>query len=370
MNVAFGQHIISLLKEHECVVLPNIGGLLLKRVAAHSSKGQIYPSSKIIRFNRNITTDAELLVSSLINFQGLSYIEAKQEVQNFVGRIKFQLTQNGFCDIDTLGRFSLTEEDHVKFIANASIKNLDKENYGFNSLHAFPIHRVIIEDKKTVETKVVELVPEFTTVRKIRKTALIGLVATFAMIIGIFSLITTNTTVDSFKVQDANVLNFLMPKSSSFTKQAGSIRYKESANSNKVKKGKKTESKRKGQADSEELNTNRGLVNKISVEGDELSINTVESAGLSSNALMKDILKVNNDHNPKGYYIVTGSFGSMANVNKAKYKCSMDNSCQVFKTKSGMYRVAIYASTNAQSALGLVAELKKENSSYWLIENH
>lgn len=339
MNIIFGQHIINLLKEHECVVLPGIGGLLLKHIAAHSSHGQIYPASKIIRFNRNISNDAELLVSSLINESGLTYIEAKQEVQNFVGRIKFQLTQKGFCDIDTLGRFSLTEDDNVKFIANASIKNLDKDNFGFSSLHAFPIHRVIIEDKPVTETKVVELITEQHTVRKIRKTSLVGLVATFVMMLGIFSLILTNTTVDSFKVQDANVLNFLVPSSNSTVKHEGTIRAPESKKSRKF---------------SEKLD----LENKIENTTDIL------------NPLIKDVLKVNNEHNSKGYYIVIGAFGSIANANKAKYKHSVKNVCKIFKTDNGLYRVAIYASENAQDAIVLVTEFKKKNSSYWLMENY
>tara|TARA_B110000037_G_C17116904_1_gene504160 strand:- start:2381 stop:3400 length:1020 start_codon:yes stop_codon:yes gene_type:complete len=339
MNIIFGQHIINLLKEHECVVLPGIGGLLLKHVAAHSSHGQIYPASKIIRFNRNISNDAELLVSSLINESGLTYIEAKQEVQNFVGRIKFQLTQKGFCDIDTLGRFSLTEDDNVKFIANASIKNLDKDNFGFSSLHAFPIYRVIIEDKQVTETKVVELITEQHTVRKIRKTSLVGLVATFVMMLGIFSLILTNTTVDSFKVQDANVLNFLVPSSNSTVKHEGIIRSPESKKPRKSLEKLESEDKIEGKTD-------------------------------VINPLIQHVLKVNNENNLKGYYIVIGAFGSIANANKAKYKHSVKNVCKIFKTDNGLYRVAIYASENAQDALVLVTEFKKKNSSYWLMENY
>lgn len=357
MNIAFEQHIINLLKEHECVVLPSIGGLLLKKVAAHSSNGQIFPASKIIRFNRNISNDAELLVSSLVNELSLPYIVAKQEVQNFVGRIKFQLTQNGFCDLDTLGRFSLTEDDHIKFIANANIKNLDKSNYGFSSLHAFPIHRVIIEDKPVTETKVIEFVPEMHQVRKIRKTALVGLVATFVMMLGIFSLILTNTSVDSFKVQDANVLNFLVPSSSNTTKHEGAIRFQENDKSKKTKKAKKN---KKNKAANEEI-----VADLI----EEVAEVVPEKKDFSSNPLIKDVLKIENEDNEKGYYIVTGAYGSIANANKAKYKCSLENTCSVFKTDKGMYRVAIFATSDTQNALDLVTELKKTNSSYWLMEN-
>lgn len=362
MNIAFGKHIINLLKEHECVVLPRIGGLLLKQVAAHSSNGQIYPASKIIRFNRNINNDAELLVSSLVNEQSLPYIVAKQEVQNFVGRIKFQLTQNGFCDIETLGRFSLTEDDHIKFVANTAIKNLDKENFGFTSLHAFPIHRVIIEDKPQEETKVVELIPEYNTIRKIRKSALVGLVATFVMMLGIFSLILTNTSVDSFKVQDANVLNFLVPSASNTIKHEGGIRYQETKRSRKSKRAKKN---------SEPTLVEPIVEEEISPEVKEMAENTLEEKpDLLAHPLIKNILKISNENNLKGYYIVTGAFGSLENANKAKYKCSIEYTCQVFKTDSGMYRVAIFASSNAQDALSLVEELKKENNSYWLMENY
>lgn len=380
MNIAFDQHIINLLKEHECVVLPGIGGLLLKKVAAHSSNGQIYPASKIIRFNSNITQDADLLVASLVNELSLPYLEAKQEVQNFVGRIKFKLTQNGFCDIESLGRFSLTEDDHIKFIANANIKNLDKSNYGFTSLHAFPIHRVIIEDKPAVETKVVELVPETHQVRKIRKSALVGLVATLVFMLGIFSLIVSNTTVDSFKVQDANVLNFLVPSNSNTEKHEGNIRYQEKRKNGKSKKNKKTSDENindiiieevgeipsEVEALSNNVNNNRKQLENLNLDAENAEI----KADVVDNNLIEDVLRVSDDNNPTGYYVVTGAFSSMSNANKAKYNCSLENTCEVFKTANGMYRVAIFASDNTEEALNIITEFKKENSSFWLMENY
>ena len=46
MNKSFGQHIVNLLKEHECVVLPTIGALVLKKVPVYISNGQFFPATK------------------------------------------------------------------------------------------------------------------------------------------------------------------------------------------------------------------------------------------------------------------------------------------------------------------------------------
>ncbi len=395
MNISFGQHIVNLLKEHECVVLPELGGLLLKNVAAHISNGKAYPSSKIIRFNKNILTDDDLLIADLVNKKQVSYLEAKLQVAKFISNIKFNLQQRGFFTIDDLGRFSLSEDNSLKFIPNTDIENLDKENFGFNSLNIFPIQREILGlDKKLTKTKVVaiqEPVEKKEPFRKIRKPALIGLVATFLLIFGIASLIFSNKTVEGLKVQNANVLNFLVPKDSDYKKHCRNVReieniQEETGKAKKKKKKAKKKTKKKEEIihkiskediiiddsrveKSEELKKYAENLNNDSAESETIHEEIEAKKTTFSHPLIDNILRVSSE-NPKGYYVVIGAFSSLENANKAKYKCSIDNTCKLFKTKKGMYRVAIFTSEDPQIAVDIVNYYKKQNQSYWLMESY
>jgi len=385
MNILFGQHIVNLLKEHECVVIPELGGLLLKNIEAHISNGKAYPSSKIIRFNKNILTDDDLLIAELVNKNQVSYLEAKLQVAKFVSTIKFNLQQKGFFTIIDLGRFILSEDNSLKFIPNTDIENLDKENFGLNSLNIFPIHREIIRpDKKVTKTKVIEIQETLEAkenLRKIRKPALIGLVATLLLIFGITSLMFSNKTVEGLKVQNANVLNFLVSKNSEYKKYYRNVReieniQEETGKAKKKKKKKTKQDIKKVDVIIDDLRVEKSedlkkyadnLTNNAEPETIHNEIETEKST--FSHPLEDDILRVSSD-NPKGYYVVIGAYGSLENANKAKYQCSIDNTCNLFKTKNGMYRVAIFTSEDPQIAVDIVNYYKKQNQSYWLMENY
>jgi len=396
MNYTFGKYIIKLLKEHECVILPEIGGLILKNIPSHISNNKIYPASKIIRFNKNILTEDDLLVSELIKIDKLSYLDAKLQISKFVSTIKFDLAQKGFFDIENIGRFSLSENESIKFIANSDIDNLDKDNFGFKNINVFTVQRVIIKDnyseirtKKTV--KISKRKTAKTIVRKLNKPAMVGLVATIVLMFGISSLIMTNTTVDKLKVENANVLNFLVPKQTELKKHYGEIISFDSFVQEEGKKKKKKKKKKKTASDNknviiiddineEETESESFVIKKEEVkkENSELDNYTkdfrkeeknTEEEKIFTHPIINNVLTVHNKDNPIGYYIVIGAYGSLSNANKAKYTCSIDNTCRVFKTKTGMYRVAIYTTSDPESAIDILTDFKKNNNSYWLMLN-
>lgn len=407
MNRNLEKYIIDLLKEHECVVLPSIGGLLLKYIPAHISNNTVFPSNKIIHFNKNILNEDDLLLSEIMKKEGLSYLDAKNKVLKFSSTIKFELAQKGFFDIDGLGRMIILENDNIKFINDSNILNLDKDNFGFRNINVFPVQRVIIEDRKAniIEVETLELGSKNKSNKKINinQTSNFVLVATLLLIFGIFSLMFSNTSIESLKVKNASVLNILVPKKNEFKKHYGQvIAFDKYLQENKKKKKKK---KIKGKKSKDNKNviiiedieddSNNNIIEediKIKVEQSKSSTDnsdlnnftedltkeekepkseklTSTETTIYSNLIIKDVLKVRNEDNPLGYYVIIGAFGSLTNANKAKYECSIDNTCKVFKAKSGMYRVGIYTDKDPEIAIDILDYYKKTNSSYWLLLN-
>ena len=65
-----------------------------------------------------------------------------------------------------------------------------------------------------------------------------------------------------------------------------------------------------------------------------------EEGSLVANVVSKkypEILSVKSE-NPEGYYVVIGAYSSLANANKSKYECSIENACSIFKTKRTVKR--------------------------------
>ena len=370
MNNTFGQHIINVLRNHDCVVLPEIGALVLKNIDAHIYEGQIFPAGKTIRFNKFIQAEDDLLLSELMKVEGLSYSEAKAEIQSFTGVIRFELTQKGFAEIEEIGRFSRSEDNGIKFLSIANLKNLDKRNYGLESLNTFPIHREIVkvEKRKRVIPKL-EKLEKTTNVKPLYKIAAYGLVATFILMFGVFSLIMTNTTVEQLKIQNANVLNFFVPSTTDTNEIKEDLRI--SIQQENKKKNNKKSKKKATKSKPLEVDKNDIIIEEFETTdlNNSKILSDKEKDDYKLHPLLKDLLNVNSN-NPDGYYVVVGAYSSLENANKAKYKCSIENTCKVFKTKKGLYRVAVFATENPEKALESIISFKKMNSSFWLMKNN
>ena len=372
MTIPFGKHIIDLLKAHECVALPELGALLLKNVPAHISAGQVFPASKSIVFNANIVSEDNLLISILVNNENLSFLDAKLELNKFISLLKFELTQKGFFDINNLGRFS-SSNNEITFVSNSNLGLLNKQNFGFENISAYIVPREIVREEVRIEQKV--LVTEETPIisisknelpkqqRSIRKGSLVGLAATFLLMFAVSALLFTDTNFNNLKVQNANVLNFLVPSKSILGDDNASLKRK-----NKTEKAKKGAKSRKTLNQEEKVEVSEKLDSSDMLFAVK-KINNTNSISETVEPEYREILKINSE-NPDGYYIVIGAYTDLANANKAKYECSINNACSVFRTENNMYRVGIYTSTEKMEAINIIKEFKKTNNSYWLMQNN
>ncbi|MGB1018789.1 MAG: SPOR domain-containing protein [Chitinophagales bacterium] len=373
MKHNFGKHIIKLLKNHECVVLPMFGAFILKDKPAKISENQIFVSSKKILFNTNITSSDNLLQSELMTHSKATFLDSKFEINQFVNNIKFSLQQKGFYDIEDLGRFSM-QNNSIVFTEKPQLGSISKSHFGLESLSLQPVLREIVREEKIqrtipvsqkvvlnkVESNVrIEEQNEVLAPKKIKLIPLIGLAASLILIFTISSLMFTQTSLSGLQIQNANVLNFLVPSKT------------EVKSTEKVLNRISQEKKRKKASKS---NARLSVSEEKPKESEEILASEIEKPkeqvkeSKAEDLIYSNILQVESE-NPFGYYVVIGAFSSLENANKAKYECSLNNTCSVFKTDNGMYRVGIFTSTDKAKAVEIVNEYKAANSSYWLMEN-
>jgi len=148
--------------EHNCVIIPKFGGFVGNYKSAQINKlnHKIYPPSKQITFNQNLTQNDGLLYNFIASKWGISYQEAetfcKKEVelwkQNLENGVNLEFYRIGRVFKDSLGNKRF--EPSKKF-------NLLPDAFGLDEIFGFPqIFQKVetkVEDEPIVKTK--EIIP-------------------------------------------------------------------------------------------------------------------------------------------------------------------------------------------------------------------
>ncbi|QNF35060.1 SPOR domain-containing protein [Adhaeribacter swui] len=150
------EHIRKLLFEHDCVIMPDFGGLITHYEPAkiHPVRHTFSPPAKRVAFNEKLKINDGLLISTLAYDQKLSPDEAQQQVSQFVQELQRELNYNKRFDLKGIGIFRLNEESKVVFeyIEN---ENFLQDSFGLPELLSKPviasepvILRTLLKDQK------------------------------------------------------------------------------------------------------------------------------------------------------------------------------------------------------------------------------
>lgn len=109
------RHIENLLPEHDCVVVPGLGGFVQNEVRSRIDEvtGIIYPATKEICFNPRLKFNDGLLAQSYQEIFGLSFEEAVQQIQISVQEIVTKLNEGKYVRIGRIGTMTKTDEQLV-----------------------------------------------------------------------------------------------------------------------------------------------------------------------------------------------------------------------------------------------------------------
>lgn len=109
------QHIENLLPEHDCVVVPGLGGFVQNEVQARIQSGArlFYPASKEIGFNHRLKFNDGLLAQSYQETNGLSFEQANAEIQKAVQEIQKKLEAGKFIRLGRTGTLFMIDQQHI-----------------------------------------------------------------------------------------------------------------------------------------------------------------------------------------------------------------------------------------------------------------
>ena len=152
--------LFDLLVHHNCVIIPEFGGFIAKRVSSQIDfeKGIIHPPSKHLLFNRFLTADDGLLISSFVQSQEEDYDSIKLKLSTFVTELDKRLSNGEEVSFKHIGTLRRSENGNYTFKQDRSF-NLLADAYGLKELDFVSVQEVE-EEKEEVfidETPVIEL---------------------------------------------------------------------------------------------------------------------------------------------------------------------------------------------------------------------
>ena len=133
-------HIRPLLRDHDCVIIPDFGGLVADVSPARAQPGRqsLSPPTKLVAFNQALTRNDGLLVDALSQYLGLPIAEARERVRAAVASLHQELADNNRTELPGIGIFRRASGRGLAFEYTGT-DNLLAASFGLPELAARPV---------------------------------------------------------------------------------------------------------------------------------------------------------------------------------------------------------------------------------------
>ena len=154
MNLS--NYISELLFRYDCVIVPDFGGFLTKKISAKINyhTHEFSPPSKELSFNSRLQNNDGLLANHISNHMDISYDKAVEMIKQQV-EIWYDHLEKNKLTLENIGVISLTNEKKLSFQPSNDVNYL-QDSFGMNSITSPAIKRVyqkeIQEEQKPVST--------------------------------------------------------------------------------------------------------------------------------------------------------------------------------------------------------------------------
>lgn len=133
--IELSKHIEALLLEHDCVIVPKLGGFVTQYAPAYKIEDEqlFLPPHRDIGFNAQLTLNDGLLVQSFMQTYDVSYAEALHLIDDVVADMKKALAAEGEYVLNGIGVLSTTLSGTLSFTPNEA-GVVAPDFYGLRSL--------------------------------------------------------------------------------------------------------------------------------------------------------------------------------------------------------------------------------------------
>lgn len=352
------KHISELLYEHDCVIVPQLGGFVANYAPAkiHPAQHTFSPPSKNIVFNKNLVTNDGLLANHIARTENTDYPEALRYIHNFVDDTRAELKKGAKVTVDDVGTLYMDVERNIQFEPGTTNYLLDA--FGLVEFQSPAIKRDTISKRIEKEFKDRDAIPQ-----ERKKIAIKRYIALAVAIPLIFGIIWIPLKTDLLKGVNYSDLN---PFSS-----------KEAA---KYNERKKPETKTLEAKDFEtapllnEKDTSRYITFNLTenslkpVTANMLDNSAIETAVPDTTKVVMNSAIINTDLK---FHLVTGCFQVHDNaINFVKNLQQQNiNAAIIGQNKFGLYVVSCGDYASHKEASNQLEQLRKVKPDAWLYKN-
>ncbi|HEX8329361.1 MAG TPA: SPOR domain-containing protein [Hymenobacter sp.] len=138
--IHLADHIRPLLRDHDCVIIPDFGGLVADVSPARAQPGRqaLSPPTKLVAFNQALTRNDGLLVDALSQHLGLSIAQARDAVRAAVAGLQQELAETNRTELPGIGIFRRAAGRGLAFEYTGT-DNLLASAFGLPELVARPV---------------------------------------------------------------------------------------------------------------------------------------------------------------------------------------------------------------------------------------
>src|SRR5205085_10633746 len=150
------RHINELLFDHDCVIVPSLGGFLASNESAHVAMpgNVIFPRYRRIAFNVYLKQNDGLLANHIVKTENIAYPEATRLIETFTVQCFENLDNGKKVNIAEVGLLYFDKEKNLQFEAFKKFTHL-KDSFGMEPVHFLPVVREVkTESKKPIPEKV------------------------------------------------------------------------------------------------------------------------------------------------------------------------------------------------------------------------
>ena len=338
------RHISELLFDHDCVILPGVGGFLTNYSGAriHPIRHSFQPASRTVVFNANLRTNDGLLIDYVGRQEGISYQDASVMVNNYASGIMRDLEAGNTVELQHIGSCRMGREKNIIFTPDES-SNFLADAFGLPSFVSPAIKRESVRQRLEKQLTPTPSAPREEKKRSLRPVANwaagLAIPITAALLLYMFNPTIIDgpgksyaTFVPTIKFDKSDPIK-VETESADFTKFR--VIPEKPATSN-------------GQAES----------NILKPEARSQEPESPEPRTASPAPVLTK------------YQIVVGAFSKVSNAEKYVTELQAKNfdASIVGESRNGLTRVAINGSNDKQEAIGMMNTIREsENPSAWLL---
>lgn len=142
------QHISELLFDHDCVIVPSLGGFLASNQNSVITASQVLlPPFRKIAFNVYLKNNDGLLANHLVEYDHISYQDALVRIEKFVSTCLFEMNSGKKIYLNNIGTIFYDREHNVQFEASRNSNHL-KDSFGMDALQLIPVNREVSSNEK------------------------------------------------------------------------------------------------------------------------------------------------------------------------------------------------------------------------------